>query len=94
VVPIHFEGANSRLFHLASHLHATLRAGLLIREFRARTDRPVRLSVGPPLPPEEIAAVPGTQADLMAFLRARTYAAGGERDDPGYEFDTQKAGCT
>ncbi len=36
VVPVYFDGANSRLFQLASHLHNTLRMGLLIREFRAR----------------------------------------------------------
>ncbi|GIT91795.1 hypothetical protein JANAI62_22520 [Jannaschia pagri] len=94
VVPIHFEGANSRLFHLASHLHETLRLGLLVREFKSRTDKPVRLSVGTPIPPEEIAAVPGTQSDLMAWLRAKTYAAGRDSDDLGFNFDTQKAGCT
>ena len=33
VVPIYFDGANSRLFQLASHLHTTLRMALLIKEF-------------------------------------------------------------
>ncbi|MEM7642302.1 MAG: lysophospholipid acyltransferase family protein [Pseudomonadota bacterium] len=94
VVPVHFEGANSRLFHLASHLHETLRVGLLVREFKSRTDRPVRLSVGQPIPPAEIAAHPGNQAELMSFLRARTYAAGEDGDDLGFDWDTQKAGCT
>lgn len=94
VVPLHFEGANSRLFHLASHLHETLRVGLLIREFRSRVDRPVRISVGTPIPAAEIAAHPGNQTDLMAFLRSRTYAAGRDRDDLGFDWDTQKAGCT
>ncbi|MEM9795771.1 MAG: lysophospholipid acyltransferase family protein [Pseudomonadota bacterium] len=93
VVPIHFEGANSRLFHLASHLNATLRVGLLVREFRARTDGPVRLSVGAAIPPEEIASRPGNQADLMAWLRARTYAAGQDDDALGFNFDTDKVGC-
>ena len=32
VVPVFFEGANSRLFQVASHLHATLRMALLIKE--------------------------------------------------------------
>ncbi len=94
VVPVHFEGSNSRLFHLASHLHATLRVGLLIREFRARTDGPVRLSVGAPIPPSEIAARPGTQTDLMQWLRARTYAAGRSDSALGFDWDKQKAGCT
>jgi putative hemolysin len=94
VVPIHFEGANSRLFHLASHLHDTLRAGLLVREFRARTDRPVRLSVGAPISPGEIAARTETQHDLMQWLRARTYAAGCDDAALGFDWDRQKAGCT
>ena len=94
VVPVHFEGANSRLFHLASHLHATLRLGLLVREFKSRVDRPVRLSIGQPIPPEEIAACSGTQSDLMGWLRARTYATGETHGDMGFDFDTQKAGCT
>ena len=35
VVPIYFDG--SRLFQVASHVHATLRLALLLREFRARS---------------------------------------------------------
>ncbi|MEO0358485.1 MAG: lysophospholipid acyltransferase family protein, partial [Pseudomonadota bacterium] len=50
VVPIYFDGANSRLFQLASHLHYTLRMALLIKEFRAKVDHPVRLVVGAPIP--------------------------------------------
>ncbi|MGB3689824.1 MAG: lysophospholipid acyltransferase family protein [Jannaschia helgolandensis] len=94
VVPLHFQGSNSRMFQLASHIHATLRMGLLVREFRARVDGPVRVSVGAPLPPGEIAAIPGNQADLMAILRARTYLAGQEDAALGFDWDKQKAGCT
>ncbi|MCK0166913.1 lysophospholipid acyltransferase family protein [Jannaschia sp. S6380] len=94
VVPIHFEGANSRLFHLASHVHSTLRLGLLLREFRARTDGPVRVTVGHPVPAPEIARHGGNRRALMAFLRERTYSTGRESPDPGFDFETQKAGCT
>lgn len=94
VVPIHFEGSNSRLFQLASHLHSTLRLGLFVREFRARTDRPVRLSIGTPLTPPEIAAQTGNQAELMDWLRTRTYASGNEDAGLGFDWDSQKAGCT
>ena len=93
VVPVHFEGANSRLFQLASHLHANLRLGLLIREFRARTDGPVRFSVGRPIPPAEIATHDGNQRELMAWLRAATYAAGDTDDALGLDFDVDHPGC-
>jgi putative hemolysin len=33
VVPIYFDGQASRLFQVASHLHNSLRRGLLIKEF-------------------------------------------------------------
>jgi putative hemolysin len=95
VVPIHFDGANSRLFQLASHLHANLRLGLFIREFKARTDGPVRLSVGAPISAEEIAAFPGNQRELMEWLRLRTYAAGGlSAPSVGFDWDVQRPGCT
>lgn len=90
VVPMYFEGANSRLFHLASHLHVTLRMGLLVREFKSRVDRPVRVSIGKPLGPEKLAPFRGDAKMLMAFLRTETY---GLASTPladlshGYEFE-------
>ena len=36
VVPVFFDGHTSRLFQIASHLHNTLRMGLLIKEFKKR----------------------------------------------------------
>ena len=46
VVPVFFDGHTSRLFQLASHLHYTLRMGLLIKEFSKRVDTSVRVVVG------------------------------------------------
>lgn len=73
VVPIYFEGQTSRLFQVASHLHYTLRLGLLIKEFRARTDEPVRVVIGNPIPQGEIADRAGDAKAMMDFLRRRTY---------------------
>ncbi len=73
VVPIFFEGANSRLFQLASHLHYTLRMGMLIREFRARTNGPVRVAVGEPIGPEVLAPMAKDAKAVMDFLRKATY---------------------
>ncbi len=73
VLPVYFEGHNSRLFQLASHLHTTLRMALLIKEFRARVDEPVRVVVGEPIPPERLAPHAGDARAVMGFLRAQTY---------------------
>jgi putative hemolysin len=90
VVPIHFEGQNSRLFQIASHLHYTLRLGLLIKEFRARVDAPVRIAIGDPIPPSALAHLHGDPAAMMAHLRAATYAlspALPQGAPLGYEFE-------
>ena len=40
IVSVFFDGHTSRLFQIASHLHNTLRMGLLIKEFKKRIDTP------------------------------------------------------
>jgi len=73
VVPIYFEGHNSRLFQLASHLHYTLRMGLLIREFRARVGSTVRVVIGRPIPAEKLDPLRSDPKAMMDFLRKATY---------------------
>lgn len=73
VVPIFFEGANSRVFQLASHLHTTLRMGMLIREFRARVGTKVRVVIGAPIPAQDLAALRHDPKTCMDFLRKATY---------------------
>src|SRR6056297_2317476 len=73
VVPIYFDGHTSRLFQLASHLHVTLRMGLLIKEFRKRVDMPVRVAIGEPIPRSEIEAQAKDARAMMDFLRKATY---------------------
>ena len=90
VVPVYFDGHTSRLFQLASHLHATLRMGLLIKEFRKRVDTPVRVAIGAPIPQESIAAHAGDARKLMDFLRQATYELSPtplESLDYGFEFE-------
>ncbi len=89
VVPVFFEGHNSRLFQLASRVNHALRLGLLIREFRARVDTPVRVVIGRPLSPATLALPPGA---LMEALRRETYALSPAvlpSYDPGYEFEAR-----
>jgi putative hemolysin len=92
VVPVYFDGHNSRLFQLASHLHYTLRMALLIREFRARVDTPVRLAVGAPIPTEALRPLAGDARAVMDFLRAATYRLSPRPIDPrrlGHEFEAR-----
>lgn len=90
VVPIYFEGHTSRLFQLASHLHYTLRMGLLIKEFKKCVDRPVQISIGKPIPREEIDKRAKDATGLMDFLRRSTYELSTtplESYDYGFEFE-------
>lgn len=90
VVPIYFDGHNSRLFQLASHLHVTLRMSLLIKEFKARVDTPVRMVIGDPIPRDDLARYAGDTKSLMAFLRQRTYELSPNpvaASEIGFEYD-------
>ena len=73
VVPIYFEGSNSRLFQLASHLHTTLRMGLLVREFRARVGSDIRVVIGEPIARDQLDAHKSDLKSCMDFLRKATY---------------------
>lgn len=90
VVPIFFEGHNSRLFQVASHLHFTLRMALMINEFRMRVDEPVRLAIGEPIPKASLQALSRDPRAMMDFLRQETYALSQNPLEPdmyGYEFE-------
>lgn len=88
VVPIFFHGHTSRLFQLASHLHYTLRMGLMVREFRARVDGPVGISVGDPVSAEELRPFCRDPLKLMDHLRQMTYALGpGPFRGAGYGYE-------
>ncbi len=89
VVPIYFDGHNSRLFQIASHLHYTLRMALLIKEFRRRVDEPVRIVVGNPIPQAELDKFAQDPKAMMDFLRRSTYDLSPKPlpDGPGFEFE-------
>lgn len=93
VVPVFFDGHNSRLFQMASHLHSTLRLALLIKEFRARVDTPVRVAVGEPISRERLSAYEGRPKEMMDFLRKATYELSPtpmKSLDYGFEFDERR----
>lgn len=90
VVPVFFDGHTSRLFQLASHLHYTLRMGLLIKEFSKRVDTSVRVVVGEPIGRDALDAWAKDSKSLMAFLRQKTYELSPRPINPndlGFEFE-------
>jgi putative hemolysin len=73
VTPVFFDGQNSRLFQLASHLSLELRLALVFREVRRRMGKSLRVEIGETMSPEALEAG-GKRRDLMEFLREQTYA--------------------
>jgi putative hemolysin len=73
VVPVFFDGTTSRLFQIASHVHYTLRMGLLIKEFRKRVDSPVDVVIGAPIGAEVLKHYAHDSKAMMDFLRQSTY---------------------
>ncbi|WP_300055631.1 lysophospholipid acyltransferase family protein [uncultured Roseobacter sp.] len=90
VLPIYFDGHTSRLFQIASHMHSTLRMGLLIKEFKKRVDTPVRIAVGQPIGRAALDPLAKDSKAMMDFLRKATYELSThpeKRFDLGYEFE-------
>lgn len=88
VVPMFFDGQNSRLFQLVSHLNQTLRVALLINEFDREVGRQLRVTIGDPLPQADIDRFRGDAKGLMDHLRLSTYRLSREPiADLGYGYD-------
>ncbi|SEP56002.1 lysophospholipid acyltransferase family protein [Thalassovita taeanensis] len=90
VVPVFFDGHTSRMFQIASHMHSTLRMGLLIKEFAKRLDTPVRVAIGQPIAREELQARRSDAKAMMDFLRKATYELSPtplKSYDYGFEFE-------
>ena len=72
VVPIYFDGENSRLFHILGKLHPRLRTLRLIREMIRSKGKNVKIRIGQPIPASQIAQMGVEQ--LGKYLRNRCYA--------------------
>ena len=73
VVPVYVHGRNGRLFQFVSQFSPTLRLALLLNETRNKMGRPVRVTIGDPLPYEALAGFRDRQA-LLDHLRATVFA--------------------
>lgn len=86
IIPVCFHGQNSRLFHIASHIHYVLRIALLFRETARRIGTTVQVSVGNPVTCAELSAEAGRE-NILRELRRRTLSLAGEgAPDPALEF--------
>jgi len=75
VVPVWFDGANSLVFQMLGMIHPNLRTLALPTEMLRMRGRTVRMRLGKPIAPKDIAAF--TSADQLArYLRAKTYSLG------------------
>ena len=81
VTPVYFEGQNSRLFQVASHVSLELRLALVFREVKRRMGTALPVVIGETLNPEAIKDA-GRRKGLMTFLRAQTYGLAPPRPDP------------
>ena len=71
VVPVCFQGQNSRLFQIASHIHYALRVALLFWESRRRQGSRISVTIGAPVRSEDLARL-GSRDAVIRELRCRT----------------------
>ena len=73
VIPVFWEGRNSKLFYAVDRIHPMLGTARLTRELANKHDQNIVFQVGKPITPAEIASYE-KPADLAAYLRSRSYA--------------------
>ena len=72
VVPIFFDGHNSRLFQVAGLIHPRLRTVMLPTEMLRKRNAPVTVRVGAPISPTRLSRF-DDPSNLNDYLRVRTY---------------------
>ena len=73
VVPVYFDGTNSRWFHFVGKIHPMLRTVNLPNELLKRSGKTVTMRIGRPFPASEIQRYDDTR-ELGRVLRNRVYA--------------------
>lgn len=74
VIPIYFQGSNSRIFNFMGHVCWPLRSLMLPREVMRKAGTTIHVTIGRPVSVEEQAPHAATPETLGAFLREKTYA--------------------
>ena len=73
VVPVFWEGRNSKLFYAVDKIHPMMGTARLCRELANKHDQRFNLQIGKPILPAEV-AIYEKPTDLAAYLRSRSYA--------------------
>ena len=73
VIPVFWEGRNSKLFYAVDKIHPLMGTARLCRELANKHDQRFNLQIGKPILPAEV-AVYEKPTDLAAYLRSRSYA--------------------
>jgi putative hemolysin len=70
ILPIHFSGQNSAIFHWVSRYSLTIRLSLLVCEFRRHINGRIGVRIGKPVPSRDITSIdnPTEQIDAMYAL--------------------------
>ena len=84
VVTIFFEGSNSRLFQIASHMSYNLRMALLIREFGRKVDKKVDIAIGKKIGSKYLKKYSKDLDRMMEYLRVQSYSLS---NDPNQTFE-------
>lgn len=72
VVPLKFEGRNSRAYQIANRISPTLRQGLLVHEVVRARNKPIAPVIGDAVPQSEIDARIRNAREFMSWLRNLT----------------------
>ncbi len=75
VIPVFFDGANSRIFHLLGLIHPGLRTLALPSELLKKKGKSIGMRIGKPIAPKDLEMFTNTD-QLGRYLRAKTYALG------------------
>ena len=73
VIPVFWDGRNSKLFYAVDKIHTMLGTARLTKELINKHDRCFNLQIGKPILPAEVALYENPK-DLAAYLRSRSYA--------------------
>lgn len=73
VIPVFWEGQNSKFFYALDKIHTMLGTARLTRELANKHDTCFNLQIGKPIMPAEVALYENPK-ELAAYLRSRSYA--------------------